>query len=165
MSWEDIKIEPYMNSINEIKVKKLHKDAQIPKYMTLGSACFDLHALIESDDGLEVVKEGHPVIFRTGLAFEIPNGYVMLIFSRSSMGFKNNLRLANCVGVIDSDYRGEVMVKLTYDGFNPDGIGIVNGERIAQCMLVKLPLLTITEVEELSDTERGTGGFGSTGKL
>ena len=86
----------------------------------------------------------------------------MLVFSRSGHGFKNNVRLANCVGVIDSDYRGEVMVKLVYDGFTSNLL-VRNGDRIAQAMLVPAQQVTFEVVEELNTTERGTKGFGSTG--
>jgi dUTP pyrophosphatase len=85
----------------------------------------------------------------------------MLIFSRSGHGFKNDVRLSNCVGVIDSDYRGEVQIKLSNDG--GDHFTINNDDRIAQAMLVKLPWVELIEVDELSETARGTNGFGSTG--
>lgn len=99
--------------------------------------------------------------FDTGLAFEIPPGWVMLIFSRSGHGFKSQTRLANCVGVIDSDYRGQVSVRLTVDAGG--GLSVAHGDRIAQAMLVPIPRVELIEVDELSDTERGAGGFGSTG--
>lgn len=161
----------------KLKVKKLHPDAIIPKYQTDGAACFDLHAICINGYSLEehkvLNKEGigkdaaylkpeSSGLFRTGLAFEIPNGYVMLVYSRSGHGFKHNTRLANCVGVIDSDYVGEVMVKLTVDGAN-GGIGIQHGDRIAQAMLIPVNQVTFEEVEELKETERGANGFGSTG--
>lgn len=151
----------------ELKVKKLHPDATIPTYATDGSGCFDLHAYLPKPDGADepdqFVAVGMPLKIPTGLAFEIPEGFAMLIYSRSGHGFKSDVRLANCVGVIDQDYTGEVMVKLTRDGesFNP--IQIKHGERVAQAMLVPAPRVTFIEVDELSETERGTGGFGSTG--
>lgn len=143
----------------ELKVKRLHPDARLPTYGSDGAACFDICSL--SDGYLDDIA--HPTaIFRTGLAFEVPEGWALLIYSRSGHGFKSNIRLANCVGVIDSDYRGEVMVKLTVDDF---GRMIVNpGDRIAQAMLVPVPRTVFHEVDELSETARGTGGFGSTGK-
>lgn len=140
-----------------VKVKKLHPDARLPVYGTDGAACFDLAAL----DSNYVAEESTARI-RTGLSFEIPEGHVMLIFSRSGHGFKNNVRLANCVGVIDADYRGEVMVKLTKDSGHAL-FTIEPGDRIAQAMVIPFPRVTFEEVEELSSTERGTGGFGSTG--
>jgi len=142
----------------ELKVKKLDADAILPHYTTEGAACFDLHALhgghILGDDSM---------IFRTGLSFEVPEGYALMIYSRSGHGFKNSARLANCVGVIDSDYRGEVMVKLTTDSIFKN-LDVNQGDRIAQAMLVPVPRVQLVEVAELSETERGAGGFGSTGK-
>src|SRR5690606_29317518 len=119
---------------------------------------FDLAAL----EGAHVATRA---VIRTGLSFEIPEGHVMLIFSRSGHGFKNNIRLANCVGVIDADYRGEVMVKLTHDRrFGDFDFPVEPGDRIAQVMVIPFPRVTFEEVEELSSTERGEGGFGSTGQ-
>lgn len=138
----------------QIKVKKLDPDARLPVYGTNGAGCFDLAALSPAE-----IWEAR--IIRTGLSFEIPEGHVMLIFSRSGHGFKNDVRLANCVGVIDADYRGEVMVKLTNDG--TQRFEIEPGDRIAQAMVIPFPRVTFEEVEELSSTERGEGGFGSTG--
>lgn len=145
----------------ELKVKRLHPDAIMPKYATDGSACFDLHAVV--DRPLVVFKE---CAFRTGLAFEVPQGHVLLIFSRSGHGFRHDTRLVNCVGVIDSDYRGEVMVKLRRDRRDDGRTGALHiqpGDRIAQAMLVPIPRVQLVEVDQLSETARGTGGFGSTG--
>ncbi len=105
-------------------------------------------------------------VINTGLAFEVPEGYVMMVYSRSGHGFKNGVRLANCVGVIDSDYRGELLVKLTKDvtSFNSNPFPIKNGDRIAQAMLIPVPQVTFTQVSELSETKRGDGGGGSTGR-
>lgn len=142
----------------KLKVKKLHPDAIIPTYATDGAACFDLYSIEE--DG--VVHNGKVCrVFRTGLAFEIPDGYQMLVFSRSGHGFNKNVRLANCVGVIDSDYRGEVAVKLTADVFG--ALLVCKGDRIAQAQLMPVHRVTFEEVTELTETERGAGGFGSTG--
>jgi len=144
-----------------LKVKKLHPDAIIPKYQTAGSACFDLHAICAKEFKAHPC-DFHAAIFRTGLSFEIPQGWVMLIYSRSGHGFKDALRLSNCVGVIDSDYRGEVQVSLRLDGDN--SFHVETGDRIAQAMLIQAPQCEIEVVSELSETERGEGGFGSTGK-
>jgi dUTP pyrophosphatase len=146
-----------------IKIKALHPDAIVPQYATDGAACFDLHALIPDVSKEACVFPIQPAVIRTGLAFEIPDGYVMLIFSRSGHGFKNDIRLANCVGVIDSDYRGEVQVKLSSD--NPQGLrfNVNHGDRIAQAMIVPVERVELVQVAELSSTERGEGGFGSTG--
>lgn len=141
-----------------LKVKRLHPDAQIPQYQSAGAACFDLHAVMDSP---AIVSGASPLTVRTGLAFEIPPGHVMLVYSRSGDGFNRNVRLANCVGVIDSDYTGEVQVKLTGD--YSAMMTVEPGQRIAQAMLVKLPDVTIEEVTELAETERGANGFGSTG--
>lgn len=146
----------------KLKIKKLHPDAIIPKYATDGSGCFDLHAIIDGGE-LTTVIPGLPRTFGTGLAFEIPEGHAMLVFSRSGHGFKNDVRLANCVGVIDSDYRGQVSVKLTSDANGSEGLTVWRGDRIAQAMVVPVDRVEFEEVTDLTDTERGTGGFGSTG--
>lgn len=140
-----------------LKVKRLHKDAVLPRYATEGAACFDLHALEDGEAG----ACGGTVQCRTGLAFEVPPGHVMLIYSRSGHGFKNGVRLVNSVGVIDSDYRGEVSVKLKND--SPLRFNIEPGDRIAQAMIVPIPVVKIVEADTLTDTARGSGGFGSTG--
>lgn len=147
----------------KLKVKKLHKNAILPTYGTAGAACFDLYAMNDGSDTYAL-----PTVFadtfvaRTGLAFDIPKDYVMLVYSRSGHGFKENIRLANCVGVIDSDYTGEVMVKLTRDS-DCGGFVVNHGDRIAQAMLIPVNQVTFEEVEELKETERGSKGFGSTG--
>lgn len=140
-----------------IKVKKLNPDAQLPIYATPGSACFDLHSTVYG-----LIPRLGSYSFGTGLAFEIPKDHVMLVFSRSGDGFKHGVRLSNCVGVIDSDYRGEVKVKLRAD----EELKIVcKGDRIAQGIVLPIPLVMFEEAEELSDTDRGENGFGSTGVI
>jgi dUTP pyrophosphatase len=146
--------------MTQLRIKRLHPDAKIPQFATAGAACFDLHA-VDAD-----VFEPHrcdkkAVIFSTGLAVEIPPGYVLKIYSRSGHGFKNAVRLSNCVGIIDSDYRGEIKVSLRADGEACPKVR--TGDRIAQAMLELAPRFEIVEVEELSQTARGEGGFGSTG--
>lgn len=139
----------------QVKVKKLHQDAVLPVRATEGAAAFDLVALSAIRDGLETVC-------RTGLSFEIPAGHAMFIYSRSGHGFSSATRLANCVGVIDSDYRGEVMVKLRHD--NPMVAPFIEqGSRIAQAVIMPVPAVEFVLADELSDTSRGAGGFGSTG--
>lgn len=140
-----------------VKIKKLHKDAIIPTYATPGSACFDIYALSGG-----FVSPNNPATIQTGLAFEIPENHVMLVFSRSGHGFKNGVRLANCTGVIDSDYRGELLVKLASNGSGC--LDIVYEERIAQAMIIPYEQVSFELVDELSSTERGTGGLGSSGK-
>lgn len=152
----------------KLKVKALHPEAMIPQYATDGAACFDLNALMAPDllsdgEASAQVNPGTPTVIRTGLAFEIPEEHVMLIFSRSGHGFKNDIRLANCVGVIDSDYRGEVQVKLTNDNSDGQSLTFKHGDRIAQALVLHAPKMQIVQVEELSSTDRGAGGFGSTG--
>ena len=137
------------------KYKKLRPDAVAPLFGTEGAACFDLTAIATNIDG-------DTITCTTGLAFEVPEGHVMLVYSRSGHGFKQGMRLVNCVGVIDSDYRGEVMVKLRMDQEGDFNVKV--GDRVAQAMLIKLPEYVLEEVDELSDTARGVGGFGSTGK-
>ena len=145
------------NSIN-VNIKVINQDAVVPKYGTDQAACFDLHATSEA----AVLPQNGSKFIGTGLTFEIPKGYVMLVFSRSGHGFKNDIRLCNSVGVIDSDYRGEVMVKLHNDGQSE--YQVAKGERIAQAMIIPHPPVTFSVVENLSETIRGEGGFGSTGK-
>lgn len=141
-----------------IQFKRTDPRATLPRYATDGSGCFDLFALTDVQ-----VRVDHPVTIDTGLAFEIPEGYVMMIFSRSGMGFNHDVRLANCVGVIDSDYRGNVHVKLTRDAAY--GATYFSVEKaIAQAIILPFPRIEFYEVDELSETARGTGGFGSTDK-
>lgn len=141
----------------EIKIKKLHPDAILPTYATEGAACFDLHALHDAS------PDGHGVMLvRTGLSFEVPPGHVMRIYSRSGHGFKHGVRLSNCVGVIDSDYRGEVMVSLTHDRFSQ--LNVFSGDRVAQAVIEPIERVTFAEADELSETARGAAGFGSTGR-
>lgn len=150
----------------KMKVKRLTEGARIPQYQTSGAACFDLHAdftkecdLVQTD-GLYVMP-GDSCHLHTGLAFEVPEGHVMLVYSRSGQGFKHGVRLANSTGVIDSDYRGELLVSLHNDG-GADFL-VRDGDRIAQAMLVPLPHVELEEAQELSATERGENGGGSTG--
>ena len=140
-----------------IKFKRLHEKAKDPIYASEGAACFDLHS-IEDD----TVYPKSSTTFRTGLAFEIPQCYAMMVYSRSGHGFKNNIRLSNCVGVIDADYRGEVMISIYNDGILP--FRIAEGMRIGQGMVIPIPYVGFDGVDELSQTERGDGGFGSTGQ-
>lgn len=142
-----------------LKIKKLHPDAVEPGYAKTGDACFDLTA---ADDGKPHPKDLHAWVYPTGLSFEIPAGYGMFIFSRSGHGFNEAIRLSNCVGVIDSGYRGEVMVSLRADGAQVELL--CKGSRIAQACILPIPQVQFEWADELSETNRGTGGFGSTGK-
>lgn len=141
----------------KLKIKKLTEAAIVPTYGTVGSACFDLYAASDA----EVGACGGTAVVPTGLAFEVPAGWALMIYSRSGHGFKNGVRLVNSVGVIDSDYRGEVLVGLRNESalrFN-----VRHGDRIAQAMLVQSPAVDFEASKELSGTARGVSGFGSTG--
>ncbi len=140
----------------KLNIKKLHPDAVIPEYATDGAACFDLRCIKGG-----TVQARSSEVFHTGLAFEVPEGWVMHVYSRSGHGFKNGLRLVNCVGVIDSDYRGEIMVRIHND--SAIHFDFEKGDRVAQAMLAPVLRCDLTEVAELSETARGTGGLGSTG--
>jgi len=149
----------------QVKVKKLHPDAILPQYATAGAACFDLHALTV-DDAYALgahVTESRPVVCGTGLAFEVPEGYALMVYSRSGHGFRFNTRLCNAVGILDSDYRGELMVKLTCDNDDDAYLSVKPGDRIAQAMIVPVPRVELVEADSLGETDRGAGGFGSTG--
>ena len=138
----------------KVKIKKLHPDAVIPKYAKLGDAGMDLVAISEEWNEYYTM-----VTYDTGLSIEIPEGYVGLLFPRSSVS-KTDLILANSVGVIDSGYRGPIMFKFRY---NEEGMVYDVGDRVGQIIIMPYPQVEFEEVEELSDTERGEGGFGSTG--
>jgi len=140
-----------------IKIKPLSPLAQLPAYATAGSACFDIAT---TSDGVDITP-GASAVLKTDLAFEIPPGHAMMVYSRSGHGFKNGVRLANGTGVIDSDYRGELMIKLHNDGNRV--FSISRGDRIAQAMIVPVSQVSFETVDELGDTARGAGGFGSTG--
>lgn len=140
-----------------MKVKRLYEGVKLPTKATEGSAAFDLYAYTEAP-----IDAGETVKYKTGIALEIPEGRVGLIFPRSGLSTKFGIRLSNCVGVIDSDYRGEIIVALYNDSQEP--YMVKRGDRIAQLMIVDIPKICIEEVYELSDTERGNGGFGSSGK-
>ena len=135
-----------------IRIKKLHADAVIPRYAHFGDAAVDLVAVREWED-----KYGN-VCYGTGLAMEIPEGHVGLLFPRSSIS-KTNLRLANAVGVIDSGYRGEIMLKFDREGVRDYEVG----DRVGQLILMPIPSIQFVEVVNLPGTDRGTGGFGSSG--
>ncbi len=139
-----------------IKVKKLHKDAQIPVYGTEDSACVDLYAVEDV-----IIRPGDVVYARSGLAVEIPSGYYIEMYNRSSMAGKKQLVIVSS-RVIDADYRGEIFAPIKNIG------GIIRiikkGDRFAQMMLKRKVLMFFEEVDELTNTERGAGGFGSTGR-
>ena len=139
----------------QVKVKKLHPEAIIPKYAKQGDAGLDLTAVSEEwNDNNSMVTYG------TGLSIEIPEGYVGLLFPRSSV-CKTSLNLSNSVGVIDSGYRGEIMLKYRYP---EQGLVYDLGDRVGQLIIMPYPQIELIEAEELSSTERGEGGYGSSGK-
>lgn len=151
-------ITQFMEMIVKIRIKKLHPDAIMPVYGSDGAACFDLFTI-----NANFLAGGNSSLHDTGLAFEIPEGHVMLVFSRSGHGFKNDVRLSNCVGVIDHDYRGELKIKLRIDN-SVAALAVKSGDRIAQGMIIPYPKVEFDWADELSDTTRGEGGFGSTGQ-
>ncbi len=141
------------------KVMKLKENAIVPKRATKGSAGVDLCACL--DEPLTIKGRGHALV-PTGIAIAIPEGYAAMLHARSGLAIKHGLGLLNGVGVVDSDYRGEVCVGLV-NNFDED-YTIQPGERIAQLVLTPVALFEIEECSSLDETERGTGGFGSTGK-
>ena len=143
----------------KVKIKKLDSRAVLPTYGTEYSAGADLYALL--DDKIDIIP-GQTTLVHTGLSVEIPEGYCGLIFARSGLASKRGLAPANKVGVIDADYRGEVMVAL--HNHSTEIQSIDSGERIAQLAIVPFLKAEFEETLELSDTARGDGGFGSTGR-
>ena len=140
----------------KVKIKKLNENAVIPTYSKDGDAGMDLVSTSKSFD------EDSNVVYGTGLAFEIPKGFVGLLFPRSSNA-KKDLLLSNSVGVLDSGYRGEVMFKFKFSNCDYSENTYEIGERIGQIIILPYPQIEFEEAEELSETERGNGGYGSTG--
>ncbi len=143
----------------KLRIKKLDERAIIPTYGSEYSAGADLYALLDSK---VEIKPHETVFIHTGISAEIPEGYCGLVFARSSMGAKRGLAPANKVGVIDADYRGEIMVALHNHSENV--AFVESGERVAQLAIVPFLKAEFEDAEELSDTARGVGGFGSTGR-
>lgn len=144
----------------KMNIKKLLSNATLPTYGTAYSAGADLYACMTSD---VTIQPGTTEFIHTGLAMEIPEGLVGLVYARSGMACKKGIAPANKVGVIDSDYRGEIIVALHNHSNVP--VTISNQERIAQFVLTPYICVDFNEVDELSDTIRGEGGFGSTGTM
>ena len=142
-----------------VSVKKLRPHAVLPTYGSAQAAGADLRACLDQD---VTIAPGETVFLPTGLAMEIPLGYAGLVLARSGLASKRGLAPANKVGVIDSDYRGEITVALHNHGSQPQTVS--HGDRIAQLLIVPVLAPPFEEAEALSDTDRGTGGFGSTGK-
>lgn len=145
--------------MNGIRVKKLKANAMLPNYGSEEAAGADLYACLEN---AIVIQPGETFFVPTGLAMEIPKGYAGLIYARSGLACKRGLAPANKVGVIDSDYRGEFIVALHNHGTTSQEVA--HGERIAQLVITPVFTPAFTEVDNLSDTTRATGGFGSTGR-
>lgn len=143
----------------EINIKRLTDSAKLPDRGSALAAGYDLFADVTED----VIIEPHETkMIGTGLAMEIPVGYFGGIFARSGLSAKEGLRPANCVGVVDSDYRGEIKVALHNDG--EVARVVTSAEKIAQLVVVPFLSVSFNEVDKLTDTDRGEGGFGSTGK-
>lgn len=143
-----------------LNIKKLNDNAIIPKAATGGSAGMDLYACLDLD---VVLKPGERALIPTGIAIALPDSsYVAYIYARSGLAIKNGITLSNCVGVVDSDYRGEIKVGLV--NLSDKDYTVTSGDRIAQMVIAPVIIPEISEVVELDETERGAGGFGSTGK-
>lgn len=145
----------------QVKIKKLHPDAIIPKYQTSGSAGFDIHAVEHTE-----VYPGETKILKTGLSFEIPEGYELQIVPRSGVSAKTKLRVSNSPGTVDSDFRGEVCILVDNIDLHSDKrvpYIIKIGDRIAQGKITPVIQAVFVETDQLNETERGEGGFGSTG--
>ena len=139
----------------EIKIKKMHPDAKIPQYMREGDAAFDLHSVEET-----TLQAGEKKIIRSGIAVEIPKGYAGLFWDRSGLAAKHGLH--TLAGVLDSNYRGELMVVMINHGKEP--YTIEKHERICQVLVHPVATVQFQEVDELSDSQRGEARFGSTGR-
>lgn len=145
--------------MNTIRVKKLREGAILPTYGSAEAAGADLYACL---DAPVTIQPGETAWILTGIALEVPRGCAGLVYARSSLGAKRGLAPANKVGVIDSDYRGEIRVVLLNHSREPQTVQ--PGERVAQFLITPVLTPAYEEVSELTDTDRGTGGFGSTGK-
>ena len=145
--------------MNPVRVKRVLEGAKLPTYGSAWAAGADLYACLQE---AVTIQPGETVFIPTGIALEVPQGCAGLIYARSSMGAKRGLAPANKVGVIDSDYRGQVMVALHNHSALPQTVE--PQERIAQLLITPVYTPGFVETEELSDTQRGAGGFGSTGK-
>ncbi len=140
-----------------IKIKKLHENAIIPSYQTNEAAGFDLHSIDEL-----IIKAGERALVKTGFAIALPSGYELQVRPRSGLALKNGITVLNSPGTVDSDYRGEIMVILI--NHSNEDFAIKQGDRIAQGVVQAVLQARFEEVNELDDTQRGSGGFGSTGK-
>lgn len=151
-----MRVMPILEEVTEVKFKLLEADAVLPEYGSLGSAGFDFTCINDT-----LINPGRTEMIRTGLAVAIPVGYYMAIVPRSSTGLKTPLRMPNSMGVIDCDYRGEVMLIFTNNGRKP--FVAQKGRRLAQGIIMPVIRMPLVKVQYLGNTERGEGGFGSTG--
>lgn len=147
------------NSEMVLKLMRVRENAVLPQQATAGSAGYDLCACI---DAPQTIEPGARTVFPTGLAAEIPQGTAGFIFTRSGLGIKKGIHVTNGVGVIDSDYRGEICVGL--HNLSAEPYTVQPGERIAQMIIMPYFAPAVVEVTSLSETDRGAGGFGSTGR-
>lgn len=148
-------------SVVNIKIKKLYENSKLPTRADDGSAGMDLYAYLK-DDYMRVINPHTTQMISVGFAMETPNNTYGAIFARSGLASKKGLRPANCTGVVDSTYRGEVFVALHNDTDTPQQI--MHGDRIAQLIIMEYPTVGIIETDTLSETERGNNGFGSSGR-
>ena len=144
--------------MTKIQIKKLSNEVLTPKYETSGSSGMDIAAYIKQDITIE---PGEKALIPTGFSLSIPLGYEVQIRPRSGLAAKKGITILNTPGTIDSDYRGEIKVILI--NLSKDGFSVKNGERIAQMVVCPIEQVSVEEVKELSETDRGTSGFGSTG--
>jgi len=144
--------------MKKLKIKRLHKHAQLPARITGGSVGFDVSACLEND---AVIAPGETMMIGSGFAIALEPGYAAFLYARSGLGIKHGMVPANCVGVVDSDYRGEVIIGLKNTAGAP--FVVRAGDRIAQMVICKCELPELEICDRLDDTSRGDGGFGSTG--
>ncbi len=142
----------------EVKIKKISDKAILPAYQTEGAAGMDISACLDEE---VILKPMERKLIPTGFAMALPEGYAAFLYARSGLASKKGITLPNCVGVIDSDYRGEVKVALV--NLSSEDFAINNGDRIAQMVISSVNQAILIEEDELSETERAGGGFGSTG--
>ena len=151
----------------ELKIKKMRDDAIIPTRGSIEAAGIDLYACLDEEcegiyDSCIIIKPGETVMFGSGIACDFPEGYWGMVVPRSSIGWKKNLTIPQCMGVIDNDYKGEI--KIVFTNIGKETQIISSGDRVAQMILLPYATYNIVETDTLSETERGEGGFGSTGK-